>query len=86
MSLKSSLIQVLILLFVAAPAFTDDIPEIRIIASVQEMISIFQESNYWGELEPDKILQVPPVLIVATVKEWRQEAAEMTVQDKKALF
>jgi uncharacterized FlgJ-related protein len=86
MSLKSSLIQVLILSFIAAPAFSDEIPEIRIIASAEEMISIYQEADYWGELEPDKILQVPPILAVATVKEWRQEAAAMTVQDKKELF
>ena len=67
-------------------AYAGDIPEIRIISSVQEMVLLYEQADYWGELEPDKILQVPPILAVATVKQWRQEAAEMTVSDKKELF
>ena len=63
-----------------------DLPEIRIISSAQEMVTLYEQADYWGELEPDKILQVPPILAVATVKQWRQEAAEMTVEDKKELF
>ena len=62
------------------------LPEVHIISSVDEMISLYEEADYWGELEPDKILEVPPILVVATVKQWRQEAAAMTVQDKKELF
>ena len=64
----------------------DVLPEIRVISSVDEMISLYEEADYWGELKPDKILEVPPILVVATVKQWRQEAAAMTVQDKKELF
>ena len=63
-----------------------DLPEIRIISSAQEMVTLYEQADYWGELEPDKILQVPPILAVATVKQWRQEAAGMTVEDKKELF
>jgi hypothetical protein len=39
-----------------------------------------------GELDPDKILEVPPMLVVVTTKEWQKEAAAMTVQNKKELF
>ena len=67
-------------------AHAGDLPEIRIISSVQEMVTLYEQADYWGELEPEKILQVPPILAVATVKQWRQEAAEMTVEDKKELF
>jgi Bax protein len=63
-----------------------ELPEIRIISSVAEMITLYQQAGYWGEIEPDKTLEVPPMLVVATVKQWRQEAAAMTVQDKKELF
>jgi len=67
-------------------AHAGDLPEIRIVSSVQEIVTLYEHAGYWGELEPDKILQVPPILAVATVKQWRQEAAEMTVEDKKELF
>ena len=67
-------------------AHAGDLPEIRIVSSVQEIVTLYEQAGYWGELEPDKILQVPPILAVATVKQWRQEAAEMTVEDKKELF
>ena len=67
-------------------AHAGDLPEIRIVSSVQEIVTLYEQAGYWGELEPDKILQVPPILAVATVKQWRQEAVEMTVEDKKELF
>ena len=86
MSFKTALIRILILFSLAGPSLAEEIPEILIIASTQEMISIYQEAGYWGALIPDKILEVPRVLVVATVKVWRQEAAAMTVQDKKELF
>ena len=63
-----------------------DTPEIRIVSSAGEMIAIYEEADYWGELEPEKIIEVPPMLVVATIKQWRQEAAAMSVQDKKELF
>ena len=67
-------------------AHAGDLPDIRIISSVQELVTLYEQADYWGELEPDKILQVPPILAVATVKQWRQEATGMTVEDKKELF
>jgi Bax protein len=73
-------------LFVSYDTWAEELPEIRIISSVEEMILLYQQADYWGELEPDKILEVPPILVVATVKQWRQEAAAMTVQNKKELF
>ena len=73
-------------MFTVGVSFADDIPEILIIASADEIISIYEEADYWGELDPNKILEVPPMLVVATVKEWREEAAAMTIQDKKELF
>ena len=86
MKIKSALTQGLTMLIAAGLTFADDIPEIIIIASSQAMISIYEDADYWGVLDPNKILDVPPLLVVATVKEWRQEAAAMTVQDKKELF
>jgi hypothetical protein len=38
-------------------AHAEDIPEIRIISSLQDAITLFEQADYWGELEPDKILQ-----------------------------
>jgi Bax protein len=76
----------LLSLFIANDARALELPEIRIISSVAEMITLYQQAGYWGEIEPDKILEAPPMLVVATVKQWRQEAAAMTVQDKKELF
>jgi len=70
----------------ASTLVADEIPEIRIVSSVDEMIEIYQEADYWGELEPDKIIEVPPLLVVATIREWRGEAAAISVQDKKELF
>jgi uncharacterized FlgJ-related protein len=76
----------LLSLFITNDTRALELPEIRIISSVAEMITLYQQAGYWGEIEPDKILEVPPMLVVATVKQWRQEAAAMTVQDKKELF
>jgi len=70
----------------ASTLIADEIPEIRIVSSVDEMIGIYQEADYWGELEPDRIIEVPPLLVVATIREWRGEAAAISVQDKKELF
>ena len=70
----------------ASAVVASDTPEIRIVASAGEMIAIYEEADYWGELEPEKIIEVPPMLVVATIKQWRQEAAAMSVQDKKELF
>ena len=70
----------------ASTLVAEEIPEIRIVSSVDEMIEIYQEADYWGELEPDKIIEVPPLLVVATIREWREEATTISVQDKKELF
>ena len=86
LKIRLALAQGFVLLSVMGLTFADDIPEILIIASTQEMISVYEEANYWGVLDPKKILEVPPMLVVATVREWREEARQMRVQVKKELF
>lgn len=66
--------------------FADNLPEIRISSSTAELIELYSGVDYWGELDPGKILEVPPYLVVATQKTWQKQAAALSVNAKKELF
>ena len=53
--------------------FADNLPEIRIFSSTDELIDLYSGVDYWGELDPGKILEVPPYLVVATQKTWQKQ-------------
>ena len=67
-------------------ASADNLPEIQIISSVDESIKLYSAVDYWGDLNPGKILEVPPYFVVATTKVWQKQAAALPVSIKKELF
>ena len=74
------------LLFSAPSAIADSIPKILILASVDEVTALFKSEGFWGPVDPQETLMVPPLLTVVTVKEWKHEAAALPVSVKKDLF
>ena len=82
------IVKILLLCTILVPhwGFADKLPEIRIFSSTNEFIGLYSGVDYWGELDPGKILNVPPYLVVATQKTWSKQAAALTVEDKKELF
>ena len=74
------------LLFSAPSGMADPIPRILILASVDEVTELFKSEGFWGPVDPQETLMVPPLLTVVTVEEWKQEAAALPVSVKKDLF
>ena len=73
-------------LFSAPSAMADSIPKILILASVGEVTELFKSEEFWGPVDPQETLMVPPLLTVVTVEEWKHEAAALPVNVKKDLF
>jgi Bax protein len=86
MKLKPLITSLVPLVLYIGAVFADDLPEIRIVSSSMEVIEMYENLGYWGELEPQEIIDVPPLLVVATTPQWRKDAAALSVADKKELF
>lgn len=76
-------------LLMAAPGMTTaatNAYQVEIWGSVPEAIGYWKQRDFWGPVERGQTLSVPRVITVAINKSWKQEAKQLPVADKKALF
>jgi len=81
-----SAVLIFVVLFYTPSINAEPIPEIHISPSEADIIRLYKEAGYWGKLDPDKILDVPPYLVVVASQIWDEQAAALPVEDKKELF
>jgi uncharacterized FlgJ-related protein len=68
------------------PVVGAETPEIRIFGSADEIVAEYRSADYWGEIEADSAIAVPPYLTVATSPTWDKKSASLPVEVKKELF
>ena len=68
------------------PVVGAETPEIRIFGSADEIVAEYRSADYWGEIEADSAIAVPPYLTVATSPTWDKKSASLPVEMKKELF
>jgi len=68
------------------PVVGAETPEIRIFGSADEIVAEYRSADYWGEIEADSAIEVPPYLTVATSPTWDKKSASLPVEVKKELF
>tara|TARA_R100000005_G_scaffold96736_1_gene87158 strand:- start:17637 stop:18749 length:1113 start_codon:yes stop_codon:yes gene_type:complete len=60
--------------------------EVLVFASVQDLIALLEEQDWWGEPRADEPLQAPRLLITAIGPSWQEASKSIPVKDKKGLF
>jgi uncharacterized FlgJ-related protein len=68
------------------PVAGAETPEILIYGSANEIIAEYKSADFWGMIEADSAIDVPPYLTVATSPTWDKDSASLPVEDKKELF
>ena len=70
----------------APEAAAEALPEVIVLAGLEEHIAWLESENYWGEFDPAAATGVPRALMTGIPARWQETSATLPVAEKKELF
>jgi Bax protein len=60
--------------------------EVVVISGIDEIVAWLEEEDWWGEVQQDRQLQVPKILITEISPRWQEISRDQPVSVKKGIF